>query len=810
MVPRVVAGLIFLSVLAVMLIRLPGAAPSLVSAEPRVPYVMYGLITALDTGAVDANISVEARIGNVHYAQSVNAGTGTATLSTRTHNLNGSGFNYGSDVNFQVCADDKGTSPVEGGDSGQSIFFYVNGIAATATLYSGNTPGPPAGSIPFVVGGTNRVDLEISSLSASKASAATSSSSACTTLAATVPDDGDPGGGGGGIDPGGIDPGGIDPGGSDPGGGEELSPEEQVDEIVDEIGNLNDEEGADLIETLDDEQAADVIEGLETSKAADVLEEVATEVASKIIENIGVEKASEIIEELSTGKAAEILSTVGTERAAEVIEGVSTQKAAAILIEVGVGKATQILSNVSPKKAGAILDDIPTDQVIDIVKFMDGAKLMERLPEMTPAKLFGIPPDVLFLRLPMVPTESITFENPPVEDPSLLPPTVVIVGNMAIYRLPATGKLKWAKLVGSPVFIDKVLGKFNRDLSDVSVSLEKLTELPDGTPGLGSEMVVDLPYFNIDLKDSDAENIPNEDITAVHVTLKVAKSWIDTNSIHKWSIQLNRFDELLRVWVPFSAKRVGEDADVLYYTAVVPGFSLFAITGSVQLPEIAFDVSSLTITPAEPFAGQDINISVNVTNTGASAAVYPANLWIDDMIEESQVVALEAGEADVVIFTTSRENIGDYSIRVERLTDEFSVSPSAEGPTATAVPPAPTAMAVPPAPTATATPITVAPTATPVSSITTPMPTATAVPPAPTATVVTVVSLATPTATAVPPGPTATVIIATLGPTATAVPAISEGGGGAIFGIFIGAIVAIGAGGAAVYFFLRRRVPKMQ
>jgi hypothetical protein len=102
-----------------------------------------------------------------------------------------------------------------------------------------------------------------------------------------------------------------------------------------------------------------------------------------------------------------------------------------------------------------------------------------------------------------------------------------------------------------------------------------------------------------------------------------------------------------------------------------------------------------------------------------------------------------------------------------------------------------------------ATPISAAPTATatPVSQIAMPTPTATAV---------TVVSLATPTATAVPPAPTATVITATPAPTATAVPPISEGGGGAIFGIFIGAIVAIGTGVAAVYFFLRRRVPKMQ
>ena len=787
-----------------MLTRLPGAAPSLVSAEPRVPYVIYGLITSEDAGSVPLNLSVEARIGNVHYAQSVDADTGTATLSTRTHEINASGFNYGSNVNFQICTDDRGTSSVEGGESGQFIFFYVNGIAATATLYSDGAfdpPDLPASSIPFIVGGTHRVDLIIPSLSTNKADAVTPSSSACTTQAAATPTStpGSGGGGGGGIGGGG--------GGAGGGGGVAPTPtpeptttplpEEVIDDIVDEIGDLTDEESADLIESLDEEQAADVIEELETSKAADVLEEVSVELATKIIENIGVEKAVEVIEQLTTAKAAEILDAVGTERAAEVIESIATQKAAAILTEVSISKATEILSNVSPKKAGKILDDVPTDKVIDIVKFMDEAKLIERLPEMTPDKLFGIPPEVLFLRLPMVPTESITFEHPPTADPSLLPPTVRIVGDVVIYRLPATGKLIWAKLVGSPVFIDKVLGKFNRDIADVSVSLKELTELPDGVPSLGAGMVVDLPYFDIEMTDFDNKSISSEDIASVHVTLKIAKSWIDDNGIHKWSIQLNRFDDQFGVWVPFSAKRVGEDADVLFYTAVVPGFSLFAITGSVELPEPVFGVSSLSIAPAGPFTGQDINISVSVTNTGSSMAVYPTNLWIDDTIEESQVIALEAGETDVVTFTTSRENIGDYSVRVERLTGEFSVS-AQPAPTATAVPPAPTATVV--APTATATPV---------SSIA--MPTATAVPPAPTATAITVASLATPTALAVPPVPTATATVITVAPTptATAVAPISEGGGGAIFGIFIGAIIAIGAGGAAVYFYLRRRVPRM-
>ncbi len=84
------------------------------TAEPKTPHVLFGQIRTESGTVLDAGLSIEARINNIHYGQSVNPSTGVATGNTQTHATTGSGLNYGSLENFQVCADDPATSAVEG------------------------------------------------------------------------------------------------------------------------------------------------------------------------------------------------------------------------------------------------------------------------------------------------------------------------------------------------------------------------------------------------------------------------------------------------------------------------------------------------------------------------------------------------------------------------------------------------------------------------------------------------------------------------------------------------------------------------
>ena len=84
----------------------------------------------------------------------------------------------------------------------------------------------------------------------------------------------------------------------------------------------------------------------------------------------------------------------------------------------------------------------------------------------------------------------------------------------------------------------------------------------------------------------------------------VDKSWLDSNQVHKWSIQFSRFDENLDAWVPSPSKRIREDEDRLTFAVVVPGFSTFAITGSRDLPDLPFAIANLRVGPESPMEGK--------------------------------------------------------------------------------------------------------------------------------------------------------------------------------------------------------------
>ena len=398
--------------------------------------------------------------------------------------------------------------------------------------------------------------------------------------------------------------------------------------------------------------------------------------------------------------------------------------------------------------------------------FYEGIKLTQRLPEMSPAKLYAIPAQVLFDKLPKAPVDQLVIEDLPDLDPDLPPPVAVqVTPTLVIYTSPLTGVLTWGKVVGSPAPIETILAKFTRQIADVRFSIEDMDEVPD----LPADLILN-SSFSIDV-----ENAAAEDIAAVHVTIFVEQDWIEANQIHKWSIQLNRFDEALDAWVPFPSKRVGEDEERIVYTTVLPGFSLLAITGSTEPPEQIFQVTDLVIEPSSPAAGEDITISARVANSGSTSAVYAAKLWIDNTIEAIQAIEVGANRTEPFEFTFSRPE-GDYEVRIERLLSGLVVG------AALIETPTPVTLVVTPSPT--------------------PIPVTVIVTPSPTPTPVTVVAPATAT-----PVPTATSEVVP-SPTPTATPTPSAGlGTGAILGIVIGILAGVGAVGAGIFIYIRRQTP---
>ena len=144
---------------------------SSIQAAPQIPHAFFGNVSV---GAVPAapGLRIEARINDVSYAESVQGGVSTTDTTT------GSDGTYGSEQNFQVCADDPGTSKAEGGAGGDVITFFVEGIQAqTLSPDDGTAVGP----VLFQIGDTTKLDLSIPSLNEATLSA-TPSEFACTTF----------------------------------------------------------------------------------------------------------------------------------------------------------------------------------------------------------------------------------------------------------------------------------------------------------------------------------------------------------------------------------------------------------------------------------------------------------------------------------------------------------------------------------------------------------------------------------------------------------------------------------------------------
>jgi len=397
---------------------------------------------------------------------------------------------------------------------------------------------------------------------------------------------------------------------------------------------------------------------------------------------VHADQAAEIVDQVDISKASEIVEQIDIARAIEVLEGVDADKAAEIVDQVDISKASDILAGVEPKAAGQILSGVETETITQIVQTMDEDKLIERLTEVDTDKLFDIDPEVLFDELPKVPTEQLVAEVAPELDPDLPQPEAVLVTeNLALYRVQKTGQLTWAKLVGSPIPIAEISGKFNKVLENLEVEIASLDTIPQGAPGLGSQLKVN-SIFNVNLGGSESG-----DIVAAHVTVFIEKAWLDANDVNKWSLQFQRLDEGTNRWVPFQTKRVREDEERVYYAISVPGFSTIAITGSNELPERAFEVTGLSIQPASPVAGETVTVSVTVRNISNEPQDYPASLWLNSTIEQVQVVNVAAGQSFALNFAITAGNPGAYDVRIERELGTFTVRPAPVDETVTAVVP---------------------------------------------------------------------------------------------------------------------------
>jgi uncharacterized membrane protein len=91
-------------------------------------------------------------------------------------------------------------------------------------------------------------------------------------------------------------------------------------------------------------------------------------------------------------------------------------------------------------------------------------------------------------------------------------------------------------------------------------------------------------------------------------------------------------------------------------------------------PPANFQISDLSVTPLEVKAGEEVTVSVKVTNVGGQSGSTPVSLKVNQTIEETKTVILDAAASTTTEFKVTKQTLGTYTIEIAGLTDELTVS----------------------------------------------------------------------------------------------------------------------------------------
>ncbi len=122
------------------------------------------------------------------------------------------------------------------------------------------------------------------------------------------------------------------------------------------------------------------------------------------------------------------------------------------------------------------------------------------------------------------------------------------------------------------IAIDSIRTIFYRDVIPIPTEISFVPLLP-------SVPTAEKAYQYLEIVHSDKLDT---DIKVVNIVFKVNKTWIKVNNINRSSITLQRFEN---TWKKLQTDFLKEDSSFVFYTAVSPGFSTFAITGD-NLPTV--------------------------------------------------------------------------------------------------------------------------------------------------------------------------------------------------------------------------------
>ena len=96
-------------------------------------------------------------------------------------------------------------------------------------------------------------------------------------------------------------------------------------------------------------------------------------------------------------------------------------------------------------------------------------------------------------------------------------------------------------------------------------------------------------------------------------------------------------------------------------------------TAELEVFEAEPEFSNLQISPVEVDPGDDVTVTVVVTNVGEQEGTFTVDLLINDEVAATQDVTVGAFLFETVSFTVSRDDPGLYTVRIDALTGTFRV-----------------------------------------------------------------------------------------------------------------------------------------
>jgi len=98
------------------------------------------------------------------------------------------------------------------------------------------------------------------------------------------------------------------------------------------------------------------------------------------------------------------------------------------------------------------------------------------------------------------------------------------------------------------------------------------------------------------------------------------------------------------------------------------------VIGEAPASAAEFELSGLSVSPAQVGVGESVTVSATVTNVGEDSGSYTVTLKVDGVAVDSETVTLDGGASTSVRFTVTSEVEGSHTVEVDGLTGSFTAT----------------------------------------------------------------------------------------------------------------------------------------